>query len=58
MPDYSACTNALCELREKCARFRMVWSEYQAVSGFPGGKDCHGFIDVEDAPFRVREEND
>lgn len=58
MPDYAACTNEQCPVRTECARFMMVWSDYQAVGSFPHEGETHNdcFWPVSDAPFNCRTE--
>jgi hypothetical protein len=55
MPDYSACVNKTCPLRGHCARYLMVWGDYQSVSSFkPVDGKCAYRMPTEDAPFRLK----
>ena len=58
MPDYSSCTNTECPVREKCARFRMVWSERrQSISNFPTKEVCEYMMPIDDprgVPFKIQ----
>lgn len=45
--DYSRCLHEACQLRARCLRqLSPGRPEYQLYLEFPGGEDCHGFIDA------------
>lgn len=58
MPDYAACRGDGCQQKNQCARFRMVWSEYQCCyTEVPLEEDgtCKSFWDIaKRVPFRLK----
>ena len=58
MPDYAGCMNKTCPLRHKCARYLMVFSEYQSVSNFEA-EGCQYFWDIDKGvPFAIDKEKE
>ena len=56
MPDYAACSQEECPVKNKCARYLMVWGGRQCVirpSEF-AEEGCDLFWDSGDAPFALR----
>jgi len=60
MPDYAACCESECPLRNRCARYRMVKSKDRQSVVLPErlGEDCSLFWDVDQGvPFALNEQD-
>jgi|SaaInlStandDraft_5_1057022.scaffolds.fasta_scaffold00604_26 hypothetical protein len=46
--DITLCTNAGCDVRNKCFRYRAEWGKRQSVAHFEGGKECPHFMSLDE----------